>query len=77
MSIPSKTTTYKKLILLIAIFIFGFISLFELNKVFQNIIYSSKKKIATESQSKQRKTDWKTNHAFRLQAEVGKFFLME
>ena len=38
MIVDKKNNTYKKLILLIGIFIFGFISLFLLNKIFTNLV---------------------------------------
>jgi len=38
MKIEKQNNTYKKLILLIAIFLFGFISLFSLNKIFMNLV---------------------------------------
>ncbi|MEA3498870.1 MAG: HAMP domain-containing sensor histidine kinase [Campylobacterota bacterium] len=38
MNLSYKNSNYKKLILLIGIFIFGFVSLFSLNKVFQSLV---------------------------------------
>ena len=44
MNIANGQSTYKKLILLIGIFIFGFISLFAVNKIFTNLVNELDKK---------------------------------
>ena len=62
MQVNKRNTTHKKLILLIGIFIFGFISLIALNKVFTDLV----DKLDKESKNLEAKINLLTSFLFHI-----------